>query len=226
MPEQSFQQTPEMQDAPDRNMQNNGEHNSVGPMGERPLLHHPSQDMPHSDIPRKGLSPTALTNHASINGQNRYRNPPTQRPPSTHSPNQNNPVRARHRELVQVTANPQTARNDYGQISSMSQETMCQNKYASLYENYGQQGYSNSVNAKCQPQEAQMAAQLQEPHLPSYDRDGPRNEGSNLIYINGYRVKKNVDFDSRSTLSSPETSRSKVRGLKTKNFEGLDVYVH
>ena len=125
----------------------------------------------------------------------------------------NYPVRTRQRELVQATANPQIA---------------AKNKYAPLRENDRERGNCNSVHAEYQPQVAQMTAQFQQPHLPTvdnkqsiYDRDCPRNEG-NFIYVNGYRLKKNGNVDPRSTLSSSETSRSKVRGPKSENFEGVE----
>ena len=132
-------------------------------------------------------------------------------------------ARTRQLELAQATADPQRASNDY--------EAMCQKRYASFYEKYRQQDYSNSVNPEYQLQEGQMDSQLQQPYLPivnnrqsSYGRDGLRNERNNVIYINGYRVKKNVKVDSRSTLSSPETLRSEVRGPKTENSEGVERF--
>ena len=135
------------------------------------------------------------------------------------------PVLHRHSENIprnDVKYTSNIPRNDY--------EAMRQKRHASFYENYRQQDDSNSVNPENQLQERQMDSQLQQP-LPivnnrqsSYGRDGLRNERNRVIYINGYRVKKNVKVDSRSTLSSPETLRSEVRGPKTENSEGVERF--
>ena len=229
MPEQSLQQTPDMQDTPDRIMQNNGEHNSAGPMGERP-----SENKPCNDILRQVPSQSVETSHSSrsINrditfhaNKNADKNGASNKPSSEHNAREhtNSPVRTRQLEQAQGTVNPQMPINDYGQLSSISQENMNQNRYFLRRYNCRQQDYSNSVNAVYQPQQGHLSSQSDQTQLSAadnkqsnYDHDGRRNERHYWTYVNGCRVRKDVDRshvknDSISNISpSSETSRPRA----------------
>ena len=121
---------------------------------------------------------------------------------------QNNyPRRTRQLELAQATANSQMPANDYGQLPSMSQETMDRNRYIPPYINDREQSHSNTML-----QQLQLPSQLHQPQLPvvdnrqsNYDRNGPQNKKSNYKFVNGYKMR--ID-DEKSTVKSRLTENS------------------
>ena len=131
----------------------------------------------------------------------------------------NHPGRTRQPELLQGTTNSEIPGSDYDQRSSMSQETMDQNKYISTNRNHRQQGHSNSMNAKYQLQLVQSSPQIHQPQLTTvdksqsnYDRDGPRNEKSKYKFVNRYKVRPEAD---KSPVKSSLTETS-VRATRPK----------
>lgn len=201
-------------------MQNNGERNAAKSIEEQSVLHHHSENIPRNNVPRKVPSPTAVTSHASINDQDIYRNPPTQGPPSAHSPNQCFSSVASPHDLNRLETTDPSVQSSQSCSHSRNRniprhpdEVISENRISENSFHEHKKGHPNNYQVRTR--------QLEQ---SSYGRDGLRNERNNVIYINGYRVKKNVKVDSRSTLSSPETLRSEVRGPKTENSEGVERF--
>ena len=251
MPEQSLPQTPDLQVVPDRSMRNNGKNNSAGSMEERPVLNHSSETIPRNDI-LHGQAPSrsAAASHSIYfsdrdipfyPNKNIDKNGISNKPFYEHNAREhnNNPLRVCQVVQTQRTASPQISTNDYGQLSSISQETTNQNRHFLPQENCKRQGYSNSVNVECQPQQAHLYSQPDQTQLPmadngqsNFDHDYRWNERHDCTYINGCRVRRDVDKshvkkDSRSNISpSNETSRPRATRPNTENLVSSQGLLH